>query len=402
MSDTPGASFERAAGPPPAGDAALDRGLRYLALVAVAVGIGIRLYIFALDRSLWFDEAALATNIVHRPFGALFAPLSWSQTAPPLYLVLEKCLVALFGSGERVLRATSLVAGIAYLPLAYAVARRLTGPRCAAAAVTLLAVSPTLTRYSVELKPYALDAFVGALLLLAALRARDRDFTRIVPLAVLGIVSLLFSTPAIFTLGGIATFMFLQAPLGRRAVAAGILGLAWGATFVLLLATVHRSAGSTTDQMGQFLRVYWSAQFLDVPLAELPRRVLDLYDGMVPQFFLGHPPRHSGAVLAILLAAGAFLFALRSRRRNLVLLATPLVLLVVAARLGEYPLAPRVSLFVALPVAIFLGTALFAWRPATAASAFGLARLGLLALLVIVATTSPLGSAHRGITRLHR
>src|SRR4026209_1918584 len=154
--------------------AGVDRGFHALMLAAVVAGVAFRLVFFARNRPLWYDEASVAANVVHRTWGALFRPLSGTQTAPPLFLVLLKGIMKIAGSGECTLRLAALVSGIALMPFAYAAARRLSGLACAAVAISLLAVSPTLTTYSAEVKPYSTDALVTVLLILAALRARDR------------------------------------------------------------------------------------------------------------------------------------------------------------------------------------------------------------------------------------
>jgi hypothetical protein len=47
------------------------------------------------------------------------------------------------------------------------------------------------------------------------------------------------------------------------------------------------------------------------------------------------------------------------------LLVIPVALLLVAARLAFYPIASRVSLFAAFPLAIFLATAIVGWNGTT-------------------------------------
>src|SRR6476659_3213427 len=70
--------------------AGVDRGFHALMLAAVVEGVAFRLVFFERNRPLWYDEASVAANVVHRTWGALFRPLSGTQTAPPLFLVLLK------------------------------------------------------------------------------------------------------------------------------------------------------------------------------------------------------------------------------------------------------------------------------------------------------------------------
>ena len=59
-------------------------------LAVLFSGIGLALFQFFSNRSLWFDEAMLAINIVHRDFDGLLKPLELNQVAPILFLQLEK------------------------------------------------------------------------------------------------------------------------------------------------------------------------------------------------------------------------------------------------------------------------------------------------------------------------
>ena len=69
------------------------------------LAMAVRLFLFfGVEKSLWLDEAALALNILDKNFLELFKPLQYAQSAPPLFLVLTKALVSIFGASERALR----------------------------------------------------------------------------------------------------------------------------------------------------------------------------------------------------------------------------------------------------------------------------------------------------------
>ena len=97
-----------------------------VAIVAVTILADVlRLREFFERRSMWFDEAAVAMNIVLRSFGELLKPLDNEQTAAPLFLWSERVAYLIGGKSEFALRALPLIAGL-ILPLAmWAVARRL-------------------------------------------------------------------------------------------------------------------------------------------------------------------------------------------------------------------------------------------------------------------------------------
>lgn len=72
------------------------------------------------DRSLYIDEARLAINIGMRSFVGLAQPLDLEHVAPVLFLWA--------GMGELSLRLVPFLAGIAMLPIAWSLFRRLTDP----------------------------------------------------------------------------------------------------------------------------------------------------------------------------------------------------------------------------------------------------------------------------------
>jgi hypothetical protein len=52
----------------------------------LSVGVLLRVIAYLKDRSMWFDEAMLAHNIVTRSFAGLVKPLDYAQGAPVGYL----------------------------------------------------------------------------------------------------------------------------------------------------------------------------------------------------------------------------------------------------------------------------------------------------------------------------
>src|SRR5258707_1345114 len=100
-----------------------ERALRLWVSLAITLGALLRLVLYLRNRSLWYDEALLALNILHRPFAGLFATLDYHQSAPIGFLVLEKLATKIGGGSEFVLRFTPLVFGIGALFLFSQVAR---------------------------------------------------------------------------------------------------------------------------------------------------------------------------------------------------------------------------------------------------------------------------------------
>src|SRR2546423_582769 len=93
-----------------------------------AFGALLRIILYADNRSLWFDEAALSLNLLERPFGNLLSPLYFDQGAPVGFLMVERLAGTTLGYSEYVLRLFPLVCGLASVVGFVALARRLLTP----------------------------------------------------------------------------------------------------------------------------------------------------------------------------------------------------------------------------------------------------------------------------------
>ena len=86
-------------------------------------GIGLRVYSFLVNRSLWLDEAALANNILLP--NTLLNNAQFGQLAPPLFKALSLFNVNLFGMNEYALRLLPLLCGVFSVVLFYLVIKKL-------------------------------------------------------------------------------------------------------------------------------------------------------------------------------------------------------------------------------------------------------------------------------------
>src|SRR5690349_25066348 len=90
----------------------------------LALGLGLRLYHFLRDPSVWHDEAALILNVLDKGFLDLLGTLSFAEAAPPLFLWMEKLATLLLGDGPYALRLVPFLASCAALVLMVPIARR--------------------------------------------------------------------------------------------------------------------------------------------------------------------------------------------------------------------------------------------------------------------------------------
>lgn len=130
---------------------------------------------FVATSPLWLDEA-LSVNIANVPLGDMAAALR-RDGAPPLYYVVLKGWIQIFGSSDFAVRALSGVFALAAIPFVWITGRRLAGREGAWVAVVLMASSPFAMRYATEARMYSLVVLltaVGVVLLNAFL---DRPTT---------------------------------------------------------------------------------------------------------------------------------------------------------------------------------------------------------------------------------
>ena len=187
----------------------------------MAVGVVARLVQYLSGRSLWLDESLLWLNLDERSAAGLLRPLDFAQGAPIPFLLAEKGAIGLFGDAEWSLRLLPLLAGLAALPLAVLVARRLPaflggagGRRRWSRCRTTSSTTPPRRSSTRSTCRVAL-----ALLLLGAW-ALERPLTArvAVALGVGGAAAVWFSDPAVFLLAGLGVTLLARAAL--RAAAA--------------------------------------------------------------------------------------------------------------------------------------------------------------------------------------
>lgn len=144
--------------------------------VAIAAGTyGVVLRISGLGRSLWLDEAWVANSISARSLSGMFYYDDWLQSSPPLFLVLVRATVAVFGLGNTVLRAVPSALGIAATLIMLSFLRRVLSRQYALLAWLLLVLSPVTVTYSRMLKQYSTElAATTAILLASAYTSKSR------------------------------------------------------------------------------------------------------------------------------------------------------------------------------------------------------------------------------------
>ena len=119
------------------------------------------------------DEAFTVAQVVQPDLGDTLEAIP-SETSPPLYYVLTWLVQRVFGSGEVSMRSLSALAGVATVPVAYELGRRLVSTRAAVIIAALVAFNPMLFWFSQEARPYSLLVFLCSVSLLFTVRSVEK------------------------------------------------------------------------------------------------------------------------------------------------------------------------------------------------------------------------------------
>ncbi len=308
---------------------------------------------------LWADEINLALNIGPRAFSELGRPFLHLQVAPWGALILIKLTTLVFGLSTIAYRLVPFVAAVAAVYLSYPIARRSHGAMAGIMTLIITGNSYGLVYYAAELKPYSLDAAVGALLAYLCVRVLDDPEAKKarITLAAAGIVCAWISLPSLFVLGACGIALFIDALAKRRGSRhiAGVVatGVAWLASFgIHYQAFIVRSSMATNTHVAK----YWSDGFAPFPPTSLAE--LRWYPGKF-FFFFDNP----GGLPLRYLAGFFFFFGIytlvrRGKYLHAVLFFTPALLAICAAAMGKYPSIGRLMLFAVPSMLVVIGVGL--------------------------------------------
>jgi hypothetical protein len=345
---------------PDAGTAGSWKAVRALAGLALVAGIAIKVWVWALGRSLGLDEEMISMNIRSRGLGGLTGQLNDDQAAPLGWLWVERLALDLNGSGERALKLVPLLFGIGFGVLAYTFGRRWLHPVGALALVVLVGFSYELFTYSDQVKHYSADAFWVMALLAGAWWVLDdpRPVRRAVAWWAIAVAGSWLSEGATLAVPALALILVgaVSVRCGpRAAVLAALPGLAWlasfGAVYALSLRYVTGSRyltdywqglGYPPSGSGFGGTLHWYGHQVTVLLGDPLHLGLDIGSGPVKAAL--------GAVFLVLAGFG-LVVAFRRRVEYGLLLVAPIVTALLLALFHLVPLVGRLA-FWAVPPAL--------------------------------------------------
>jgi mannosyltransferase len=270
------------------------------------------------EQSFWYDEAFTPVHVLHPSLTATLRSVVHTENTPPLWYILAWADARVLGTGEYALRLPSALAGIATVPIAWAIGRELTARRATAIAMAaFVAVNPLFVWYSQEARAYALFVLLAALAMLCFLRAlRQPTRARMAAFALSGSLALLSHYFAVFLLIPMVLWLLWAHADRLRTVLPAVAALAL--VGLALTPLIFAQGGHGTQWIGQ-----WA---LTGRLQAIPQYYLTDYYGAA----LGHgiellvalpilaglglglwrvltPPEEHGALIALTIAAAGIL-----------------------------------------------------------------------------------------------
>jgi hypothetical protein len=346
----------------------------------IAVGVLLRTIQYLANRTLWVDECFATLYFWKLAPRELLHPLQPDQVAPIGFCLIQRILCDHFGYSEYILRLFPLFCGTVSLVLFYLLAKRLLTYHGTVVAVAMFSVLDALVYYSSEARQYSSDvtAVLACFLMAVSIRNSSRSFWFYLVMSIAAFFLILISYPSIFVLSSIAicfAYSSFQGAQRERFSLASIIGIGW-LVALLNFAFYMPSMNSVTDT-----KLYYEYHS---EVAELQGQPISLLGGKwfvktcIHMFLLLRVP---WVLLPALLFLFGFVSFWRNQREWLVILTLPLLIALVAATYGLYPMVGGTALFAVPSLVIIiaagiqgiglkapvLATALFVallWQPA--------------------------------------
>ncbi len=324
-------------------------------------------------QSFWFDEAFTPVHVLHPSLWATLRGIVRTENTPPLWYLLAWADSRVLGTGEVALRLPAALAGIAAVPVAWAIGRELAGRRAALACAALVAVNPLFVWYSQEARAYGLFVLTAALAMLCFLRAqREPTRGRMAALALTGSLAMLSHYFAVFLLIPMVLWLLWERRTRMPALpAVATLTLVGAALVPLVLA----QGGQSTQWIGE-----WA---LSERLQAIPQYYLTGYSGGP----LGHKVELLVA-LPILAGLGLGLWRMRERPQSLRVMLLPLsiaacgvLIPILLVGFGADYLAPRNLVGAMIPLTALIAV-MVVW-PGTGRAGIGIAAVIAIAFLAV-------------------
>ncbi|MDJ1499733.1 glycosyltransferase family 39 protein [Xanthocytophaga agilis] len=314
----------------------------------IFIGCFLAIFQFLYNRSLWYDEAMLAVNIVSKDFNQLLKPLDKDQVAPIGFLFVEKINTLIFGNNEYALRLFPLLCFLASIPFYYLFTYKLTNDqKIALAATTFFSISFFLIKYSDEVKQYSTDVFFCVLIYHTTLHFQSDKAKSFIVYTLTGCIAVWFSNVSVIILFTCGLYIMHQEIYKKRQFRSMIPIVFWTASFATYyLLFIHNHPTQ------KLMVTFWKDAFLPLnPFSKnfyifLFNTVKGIYSELISYFPLWPIP-------CILSTTGIWFLLKKKNCIILYLLLFPLFTHLLLSGLKLYPFFNRLVLYL-VPLLILL------------------------------------------------
>ena len=319
----------------------------FLGLIFI-LGFFFRVKAFVFSRSLWCDELFLFVNcVVKNGFFDMFGKLICMQSAPPLFLYIEKVFINLFGVNENVIRLFPFICSLFSIQLFYIFSKIYLRKSWSLVAANLLfAINLPLIYYAQELKQYASDVLVFMLLFVLLNNLTIEKFTpkRVVLFILLTLIAPLLSMPSYFVL---ATWFFRELITYGYKQIKNLILVYIPCGIMSLVYLVTTMIPQHNDLSTHFYNL-WGPGFISLNIVQdiklLGHNLLYFFVPNTQEFLLG------GFVIA-----GLIIFCKNYRQKEVSLFMLTIAIMLIFSLLKIYPLFERTCLY-SIPLVIVLLT----------------------------------------------
>lgn len=175
-----------------------ERYISFFLLICIVVGAILHIVPYVFNRSLWIDEAMLASSIYSRNITNLVSsPLDFGQSSAIGYLYIVKIITLLLGTSEATLRVFSLISSFGCIILVYCLLSNKVQRNYALFFTAIFALTDRFIYYGNELKPYMFDNMLCLLTLLIWQKYKDKKIA-LWKVVIIYSITIWFSFSAVF------------------------------------------------------------------------------------------------------------------------------------------------------------------------------------------------------------
>ena len=332
--------------------------LDYFLMLCILTGIILHIVPYFYNRSMWIDEAMLASSICTRNFWSLAAsPLDWGQSSSVGWLFIVKIITLMFGTSETALRIWSLITSFGCITLVYLLLRNNVKKSYALLITSIFSLTDRYIYYGNEVKPYMSDNLCCLLTLYVWQKYKKKKIT-LWKMALIFSVLIWFSFSAVFFIAAcmiIECFGIFKTWLKNRdngcVVKIGICAV----VLVSFVLNYVSWLSQTSDNAGG--AGYWA--LLKFPLIPTSFSDIKLIIKMAKQFLNFYGFYYTAVVFIVffLIYLGICVKEKNDKSNLVIPFILSLFLLLTASYCGFYPIQDRLVQIYAIVMMIIMGYA---------------------------------------------